>query len=106
MNIDDVWAKGEFAHRGVMIPGYPNMYMVMGPNSPLTNFSVIEVAEWQIGYFMQLIDLVLEDKAQTLKVDPKAANVFNEELKAAAPGTIWASGCNSYYLDQNGMPNV
>lgn len=104
--LDDVWANGEFAHRGVMIPGYPNLFMIMGPNSPLTNFSVIEVAEWQIGYFMQLAELVLRGKAKSVKPDPKATRQFNEGLSKATPGTIWASGCNSYYLDQNGNPNV
>ena len=104
--LDDTWADGEFAHRGVMIPGYPNMFTVMGPNSPLTNFSVIEVAEWQIGYFLQLADLVLNGGANTVKVDPESSREFNEALAKAAPDTIWASGCNSYYLDKNGMPNV
>ncbi|OUS07915.1 hypothetical protein A9Q81_00775 [Gammaproteobacteria bacterium 42_54_T18] len=104
--LDDTWADGEFAHRGVMIPGYPNMFTVMGPNSPLTNFSVIEVAEWQIGYFLQLAELVLNGSAQTVMPDPKSTQEFDETLSEATPNTIWASGCNSYYLDQNGMPNV
>ncbi|MCG8669874.1 MAG: NAD(P)/FAD-dependent oxidoreductase [Pseudomonadales bacterium] len=104
--LDDTWAQGEFAHRGIMIPGYPNLFMVMGPNSPLTNFSVIEVAEWQISYFLQLADLVLQGKAASVAPNPEAVQKFNDQLKERTPGTIWASGCNSYYLDQNGLPNV
>ncbi len=104
--LDDVWANGEFAHRGVMIPGFPNLFMVMGPNSPLTNFSVIAVAEWQINYFFQLIELVLNGNATAIQPDPAATKAFNDHLQTSSRDTIWASGCNSYYLDQNGNPNV
>lgn len=106
MLLDDTWAHGEFSHRGVMIPGYPNLFMIMGPNSPLTNFSVIEVAEWQISYIMQLAKHVLNNDANSVDADPEETRKFNERLLEAIPGTMWASGCNSYYLDQNGNPNV
>lgn len=104
--LDDLWKEGEFAHRGIMIPQYPNLFMVMGPNSPLTNFSVIQVAEWQIDYICQLVEKVLSETVSVIKVDEAAARTYNEELANKSPGTIWTSGCNSYYIKDNGTPNV
>jgi cation diffusion facilitator CzcD-associated flavoprotein CzcO len=104
--LDDVWDDGEFALRGVAIPEFPNMFMIMGPNSPLTNFSVIEVAEWQIGYFMPLIEQILSGEFLSVQASAEATKTFNDKLIASMPDTIWASGCNSYYLDKNGNPNV
>jgi cation diffusion facilitator CzcD-associated flavoprotein CzcO len=104
--LDDVWRDGEFALRGIAIPDFPNMFMVMGPNSPLTNFSVIEVAEWQINYFMPLVDMILSGEANSVQANADSTYNFNENLKSLMPDTIWASGCNSYYLDKNGNPNV
>lgn len=104
--LDDIWQDGEFAHRGVMLPRFPNLFMIMGPNSPLTNFSVIAVAEWQINYIMQLAEQILSNKASTIAPNPQATKKFNESLVAKSPGTIWTTGCNSYYLKKNGLPNV
>lgn len=104
--LDDLWKDGEFSHRGVALPGFPNLFMIMGPNSPLTNFSVIEVAEWQINYVLALVRQVLSGKYSSIAPDPEATRSFNEELTRAMPGTIWASGCVSYYLNKNGRPNV
>lgn len=106
ISLDDAWQDGEFALRGIAVPEFPNMFMVMGPNSPLTNFSVIEVAEWQINYFMPLVERILAGEIDSVQADVAATNTFNEELKRSMPGTIWTSGCNSYYLDKNGNPNV
>lgn len=106
LSLDEAWQDGEFALRGIAVPEFPNMFMVMGPNSPLTNFSVIEVAEWQINYFMPLVEKILTGEIDSVQADADATNTFNEKLVRAMPGTIWASGCNSYYLDKNGNPNV
>ena len=105
-SLDDTWADGEFAHRGIMVPGFPNMFLIMGPNSPFTNFSVIEVAEWQIAFLMQLVRIILQGDARSVQVSRESAREFNDGLKSALPGTIWTSGCQSYYLDRNGIPNV
>lgn len=104
--LDDIWSEGEFAHRGIAIPSFPNLFMIMGPNSPLTNYSVIEVAEWQINYIIPLIEKVLSSEASVIKVDPQASKEFNNRLIEKSPETIWSTGCDSYYLKQNGLPNV
>lgn len=104
--LDDLWKDGAFAHRGVAVPGFPNLFTVMGPNSPLTNFSVIEVAEWQINYILTLARKVLSGECASIAPDPGATKAYNDALTKAMPGTIWASGCVSYYLDENGRPNV
>lgn len=104
--LEDVWRKGAYAHRGVALPGFPNMFMLVGPNSPLTNYPVIAVAEIQMEYVMQLIRPVLEGGSATVDVTQAATTKFNQDLVAATTGTVWASGCDSYYFNEAGIPNV
>ena len=54
--LDDAWAKRPFAYLALSIPDFPNLFMLNGPNGPVGNFSLIEVAEIQVGYIMQLVE--------------------------------------------------
>ncbi|WP_119422675.1 flavin-containing monooxygenase [Desertibaculum subflavum] len=102
--LDQAWAQANEAYRSVAVPGFPNFFMLVGPNSPIGNFSVIMISEIQIAYILQLVDLVRSGKCDA--VAPKAAATarFNADLRAAMQGTVWVSGCRSWYLDKNGNP--
>ena len=77
--------------------------MLNGPNGPVGNFSLIEVAELQFDYIMQLIEQL---RAGCREIEPKreAMEAFEAERVAATKGTIWATGCRSWYLDDRGVP--
>lgn len=104
LDLDEVWAKGPFAYLSMAVPGFPNLFLVNGPNGPIGNLSLIEVAESQLGYILQLVELLRSGERKEIAVTEEAAKAFEDERVAAARGTIWASGCNSWYLDQNGVP--
>jgi cation diffusion facilitator CzcD-associated flavoprotein CzcO len=104
ITLDDVWPDTTHAYRSVSIPGFPNFFMTMGPHSPVGNFSLIEVAEIQLAYVMQLIDLIRKGQYNEIAAGVEATERFNEERIEATQGTIWASGCKSWYLDANGIP--
>jgi hypothetical protein len=78
--------------------------MLNGPNGPVGNFPLIEVAELQFGYVMQLIDGLA--RGEWSEVSPRAeATVQRESQRVeAAKSTIWATGCRSWYLDEEGVP--
>ncbi|MGQ7829771.1 flavin-containing monooxygenase [Altererythrobacter sp. Z27] len=105
-SLDELWSDGEVAHRGVAIPGLPNFFMLVGPNSPLTNYSVIAVAEMQMRYLLELLDRVVDDGAVAIEPLEQACRQYEDELSQAMTSTVWATGCNSYYLDRNGRPNT
>jgi cation diffusion facilitator CzcD-associated flavoprotein CzcO len=104
--LDDVWKNGPFAYLAISVPDFPNFFMLNGPNSPVGNFSLIEVAELQFGYILQLLERVRSGACRELCVTHAAAERFDTERREAARRTIWASGCKSWYLDAEGLPTA
>lgn len=102
--LEDYWADGAKAYRSVALPGFPNLFMMIGPNSPIGNFSIIQVAEAQQAYIMQLVQAVVEGRAAALAPTDDATDRFNAALAEAMANTIWVTGCRSWYLDANGKP--
>jgi len=104
--LDEVWAKRPVAYLSVAVPGFPNLFMLNGPNGPVGNFSLIEVAELQWDYIMQLIDLVRSGQCDAVCPSAEATERFDEERVEAARKTVWMTGCRSWYLDDRGIPAV
>ena len=104
VDLDSVWADGPVAYLSVTVPGFPNFFMLNGPNGPVGNFSLIEVAERQLDYSLQLIDAIRRRDFREISPTPDATQRFEAERRAAAATTVWVTGCNSWYLDQHGVP--
>jgi hypothetical protein len=86
------------------LPGFPNFFMLIGPNSPVGNFSLVEVAELQFDFIMQLIDHAISAGCESIEASQAATDSFNARLIEATKGTIWVTGCRSWYLDEDGVP--
>ena len=104
--LDDVWRDGPFAYMAISVPDFPNFFMLNGPNSPVGNFSLIDVAELQFAYIMQLIAEVRSGACDEVSASRAAMARFDTERKVAARATIWNSGCKSWYLDAEGLPTA
>jgi cation diffusion facilitator CzcD-associated flavoprotein CzcO len=104
--LDDAWKRGPFAYLAISVPDFPNFFMLNGPNSPVGNFSLIEVAELQVGYILQLMERVRSGACAAVCASPEAMERFDTERRKAARRTIWASGCKSWYLDAEGLPTA
>jgi len=104
--LDDVWAEGPFAYMAITVPELPNFFMLNGPNSPVGNFSLIEVAELQMHYVMQLVDAVRTGRWREVSPTRSAMARFDAERREAARTTIWNTGCKSWYLDASGLPTA
>jgi cation diffusion facilitator CzcD-associated flavoprotein CzcO len=104
--LDDVWKDGPFAHLAISVPGFPNFFLLNGPNSPVGNFSLIEVAELQLAYVLALVEQLRSGACREICVSPEAMARFDAERREAARRTIWASGCRSWYLDGRGLPTA
>ena len=102
--LDDAWADANRSYLSISIPDFPNFFMLIGPYSPVGNFSLIGVAESQLAYVMQLVDLIRQGKARQVSADPAATDRFFAAMVKATKGTIWATGCQSWYLDKSGVP--
>ena len=104
MTLDEAWAQRPSAYLSISTPGFPNLFMLNGPNGPVGNFSLIEVAEVQFNYIAQLLDLLRDGRAGSVCVTGDATQFFEEERTIQAGNTVWATGCNSWYLDDRGVP--
>lgn len=104
VELNEVWADGPIAYLSVTVPGFPNFFMLNGPNGPIGNLSLVEVAEHQLGYILKLVDKLMTGDRKEIVVTEEATRAFEAERIAAAANTVWASGCNSWYLDKNGIP--
>jgi cation diffusion facilitator CzcD-associated flavoprotein CzcO len=104
VRLNDLWARTARAHRTIAIPGFPNFFMVIGPNSPFGNFPLIQVSEAQLDYILQLMRPLREGRARGVQPTETAMAAFNESLKDSMHGTIWQTGCKSWYLDADGWP--
>ncbi|NRA02820.1 MAG: NAD(P)/FAD-dependent oxidoreductase [Myxococcales bacterium] len=104
--LDELWKGGPFAYMAIMVPEFPNLFMLNGPNSPVGNFSLIEVAELQFQYVMRMVDQVRSGSCRAISPSREAMERFDIERRKAAETTIWNTGCNSWYLDARGLPTA
>jgi cation diffusion facilitator CzcD-associated flavoprotein CzcO len=102
--LDDAWADRPVAYLSISIPGFPNLFMLNGPNGPVGNFSLIEVAELQLAYILQLVDLLRRGRCREIGPSQQATDAFDAARVEAAKKTVWATGCRSWYLDDRGIP--
>jgi cation diffusion facilitator CzcD-associated flavoprotein CzcO len=104
VDLDHVWADHPVAYLSVAIPGFPNFFMLNGPNGPVGNFSLILIAEAQVAYILQRLAQIRAGHCRAISVTPTASANFEQLRYAAAKKSIWSTGCKSWYLDKNGVP--
>ena len=104
VSLDETWKERPSAYLAISIPDFPNMFMLNGPNGPVGNFSLIEVAEVQFKYIMQLVDRAMTAESGVICATHSAAETFENERIEAAKKTVWVTGCKSWYLDDRGVP--
>jgi cation diffusion facilitator CzcD-associated flavoprotein CzcO len=94
---------GVEAFRGIHVEGYPNLSFLLGPNSGLGHSSAVHVMESQVTYIAQyLAELWKGGERSALDVKADVQRRYNERIRRLFPGTIWASGCHSWYLTRAG----
>jgi cation diffusion facilitator CzcD-associated flavoprotein CzcO len=102
VSIDDAWAKGPRAYRMTAIPGFPNFFTVLGPNSPTGSISLQYSAELTARYITHWLRRFRDGEVDTVEVTEEATTTFNDDAAAALGPTVWNTGCNSWYLTDEG----
>jgi cation diffusion facilitator CzcD-associated flavoprotein CzcO len=88
------WRDGAQAHRGISVSGYPNLFLLYGPNTNLGAGSIIVMLEAQIRYVSQALELLGEGRA--LDVRPDAQRRYAEGVQRRLDDTVW-TGCHNWY---------
>ncbi|MDF3031644.1 MAG: monooxygenase [Moraxellaceae bacterium] len=104
--LDEAWKAGPRAYKTVAQPGFPNYFMMMGPHSPVGNFSLTIIAETQANYILRWVREWAAGRIDAVNPIQEAADAFNAELREAAKDTVWATGCRSWYHGADGIPEL
>jgi len=102
LDLDEVWKEGARAHLGVAVAGFPNLFILYGPNTNLGHNSILFMIEQQVGYILQLVDELMAPGVRSVEVTDDAMARFDEEILAATAKTVWAEDCASWYKNDAG----
>lgn len=106
VTIDDAWDKGPRAYRMTAIPGFPNLFTVLGPNSPTGSISLQYASELTARYITQWLQRFRRGEFDLVEVTEEATARFNDDVADALEPTVWNTGCNSWYLTDNGAVDL
>lgn len=103
VKLDDVWADGPEALLGTTVAGFPNLFMMIGPNTGLGHSSMVYMIESQTNFLLDALRLVDAHGANALDTRRERQDAFNVEVQSRLKGSVWnTGGCKSWYLDANG----
>jgi hypothetical protein len=103
----DVWDGTPQAHHGITITGFPNLFMLLGPNTGLGHTSVVFMIEAQIDYVADALRTLQERRMAVADVKPEAQAASTREVQDRLKGSVWnTGGCASWYLDDQGRNAV
>ncbi|MEH6491578.1 flavin-containing monooxygenase [Halopseudomonas sp.] len=105
-DLNSAWQHGAEAYKGISVSGFPNLFMLYGPNTNLGHNSIIYMLESQFRYIVQSIQTLRRRRLRYLDVRSDAQSSYNQRLQDSAKRTVWAQGCNSWYLTAEGKQTV
>ncbi|MEU9421063.1 NAD(P)/FAD-dependent oxidoreductase [Streptomyces sp. NPDC048272] len=104
VTIQEAWRDGMTAHLGTTVSGFPNMFMLMGPNSGGGAQSILFVIEAQLHYVVECLRLMRARRATRMEVRADVQRAFNARLHGKLAGSVWnTGGCHSWFLDHTGL---
>ncbi len=99
--LHDDWRDGAEAYLGLTVSGYPNLFMLYGPNTNGVN-SVIFMHEAQVNYIMSALRTMKRRRVRSLDVRRSVMDRYNREIQAAMAATVWTAGCTNYFRTAGG----
>jgi cation diffusion facilitator CzcD-associated flavoprotein CzcO len=96
------WKDGASAYLGTVVPGFPNFFVLYGPNTNLGHNSIIVMIEAQVGWIVQAVQALRRGRVRRLEVRRAVAEAFDDWVQRRTAGTVFAAGCRSWYLTESG----
>jgi cation diffusion facilitator CzcD-associated flavoprotein CzcO len=100
--LDEAWRDGAVAYKGVSVSGFPNWFIMMGPNTGPGHTSVLVYTERQIDYAIQALEELVARDLLYVDVRREVMEAYNAGLQRRMRYTSWTSGCKSWYLNPDG----
>jgi len=101
-DLNQRWAEGAEAYYGMTVSGFPNFFMLYGPNTNLGHNSIIFMLESQIAYVLQCVKALRDKRFTRMDLLGERMRQFNQQVQAKANKAVWNAGCNSWYRHESG----
>lgn len=101
-SLHDVWRDGAQAYLGMTVPGFPNFFMLYGPNTNVGSNSVIFILEAQAHYIVRALKYMRRKRKSYVAVRPAAMAEFLAKIDGWMQGTVWTTRCSNYFRAANG----
>ncbi|MEO6116244.1 MAG: NAD(P)/FAD-dependent oxidoreductase [Pseudolysinimonas sp.] len=102
-SLADRWSPHMSALRGTTVQDFPNLFLLVGPNTALGHNSIVYMIEAQLDYVLQALQLMDRTGARTIEARPEAQAAYNARIQHALKNSVWSTGgCTSYYVDDAG----
>ena len=103
VELNQHWRDGAEAYLGISVPKFPNLFLLMGPNTGLGHSSMVFMIESQIHYTLAAIKLARADRLQAIEIRQDVHDAYNVRLQQRMSKTVWATGgCVSWYTTASG----
>jgi len=100
-DLNEVWNEGANAYLGMAVAGFPNLFVMYGPNTNLGSGSIIFQLESQMNYIADAVERLRRIGAP-LSVRPEVQQAFDREMQSRLSTSVWQTGCNNWYIDEHG----
>lgn len=99
--LQDVWAEHVTSFRTLMIPGFPNFFMLLGPNSATGHTSALIMIESQANYIVRCLHMMARHNLESIDPDPDIVRLYNRRLQKDMQKMVFSGGCNAWYTDDS-----
>jgi cation diffusion facilitator CzcD-associated flavoprotein CzcO/acetyl esterase/lipase len=100
-DLNEAWREGANAYLGMTVAGFPNLFVMYGPNTNLGSGSIIFQLESQMAYIADAVEM-LRRTGGWLSVRPEVQRAFDTEMQSRLSTSVWQTGCNNWYVDEHG----
>ena len=104
--LEDVWSGRPKAYYGMAAPGFPNMFLLYGPNTNLGHNSIIFMVERQVEWIVRALGRLRGDGFRRVEVNPQASEAFDQDVRRRLESSVWSGDCSNWYKSADGtIPN-
>ena len=97
------WGKTPRAYKGTTVAGFPNLFLLGGPNTGIGHTSMIYMLESQFTYVLDAITSMKERRVRAIEVRQEHQDAYNERVQAKSATTVWGQGCRGWYYNADGV---
>lgn len=102
LDLNEAWTQGAEAYLGITLAGFPNFFMLYGPNTNLSHNSIVFMIEAQVRHILRCMSAVKDRQKLTIEPKREVQARYNRTLQDSLKKAIWSVGCRNWYIDKGG----